>query len=315
MNPETTSHPPDHEIVNADAVEEPSASALCAREVLTIGLLVVAADITIYRGHGFAGIAALLALGPALLFIGSPRPKVVWVSGLIFGLLCLLACRLVWYGSTLQVSAGLVLLVAFAASLIGLPPGFVPLSLFASQILPAGYRAYVHYWRTLQRTGPRIPRANWLNIALPLAALVTFSMLFVLANPDVVTFLGRRVEWLLETIRDWIVDITLKPTEVLFWLAVAWIAAGLLRPIVDRALLDRETGAEFSFKPSPAPLYIACRNTLVTVIALFAFYLIFEFKTLWFRDIPEGFYYAGYAHEGAAWLTVALALATLIVSC
>jgi hypothetical protein len=29
---------------------------------------------------------------------------------------------------------------------------------------------------------------------------------------------------------------------------------------------------------------------------------------------PKGFYYAGYAHEGAAWLTVALALATVTLS-
>ncbi|MGE3780477.1 MAG: DUF4153 domain-containing protein, partial [Pirellulaceae bacterium] len=45
-----------------------------------------------------------------------------------------------------------------------------------------------------------------------------------------------------------------------------------------------------------------------------AAYLLFEFKTLWGRVFPPGFYYSGYAHEGAAWLTVALLLATLILS-
>ena len=53
---------------------------------------------------------------------------------------------------------------------------------------------------------------------------------------------------------------------------------------------------------------------LWAVIGLFAAYLVFEFQTLWFREFPKGFYYAGYAHEGAAWLTVALALATLVLS-
>ena len=47
---------------------------------------------------------------------------------------------------------------------------------------------------------------------------------------------------------------------------------------------------------------------------MFAAYLVFEFSTLWCRVFPEGFYYSGYAHEGAAWLTVALALSTLILS-
>ncbi len=50
------------------------------------------------------------------------------------------------------------------------------------------------------------------------------------------------------------------------------------------------------------------------MIALFAVYLVFEFNTLWFREFPKGFYYSGYAHEGAAWLTAALALATLMLS-
>ena len=35
---------------------------------------------------------------------------------------------------------------------------------------------------------------------------------------------------------------------------------------------------------------------------------------MWRRDFPAGFYYAGYAHQGAAWLTFALALATGLLS-
>jgi hypothetical protein len=63
-----------------------------------------------------------------------------------------------------------------------------------------------------------------------------------------------------------------------------------------------------------APLYAPLRNMLAAVSVLFAVYLVFEFWTLWFRTFPKGFYYAGYAHEGAAWLTTALALATLLLS-
>jgi hypothetical protein len=285
-----------------------------AREAVAIVLMVAWADITLYRGHGFTGVAAMLALAPLLLLSGSPRARFDLVSGLLLGMLWLLAYRLVWCGSLLQVAAGAVLLLAFSASLVGLPPGLVPLSLFASQILPAGYRAFVHYWKTLQNRGPKIPKTRWLNVALPLAAFVAFSMLFVLANPDVVTFLGRKTELFLQTLRNWIVNITLRPTEVIFWFAVAWIAAGLLRPIVDAALLRRDEQGDRPGKAAPAPLYIAARNTLITVILLFACYLVFEFKTLWFREFPEGFYYAGYAHEGAAWLTVALALATFVLS-
>lgn len=35
---------------------------------------------------------------------------------------------------------------------------------------------------------------------------------------------------------------------------------------------------------------------------------------MWFRPFPTGFHYSGYAHEGAFWLTVALAMATITLS-
>jgi hypothetical protein len=61
-------------------------------------------------------------------------------------------------------------------------------------------------------------------------------------------------------------------------------------------------------------IFTAFQNTLLCLIALFGTYLVFEFVTLWRRDFPDGFYYAGYAHQGAAWLTIALAIATGLLS-
>ena len=113
----------------------------------------------------------------------------------------------------------------------------------------------------------------------------------------------------------------LLPTwvEVLVWIAAAWVTAGLLRPILTRSLLVPFSSAaprasDEASTPAAAGLYAAVRNTLAAVIALFAIYLLFEFKTLWFRVFPPGFHYSGYAHEGAAWLTAALALATVALS-
>ncbi|MBU4270719.1 MAG: hypothetical protein KKE86_14550 [Planctomycetes bacterium] len=45
------------------------------RELLVIVLLVVLCDLTIYRGHGFAGYALLMAAAPLLLAVGAPRPR------------------------------------------------------------------------------------------------------------------------------------------------------------------------------------------------------------------------------------------------
>ncbi|HEX5105986.1 MAG TPA: DUF4153 domain-containing protein, partial [Pirellulaceae bacterium] len=103
------------------------------------------------------------------------------------------------------------------------------------------------------------------------------------------------------------------------WLLAAYISIGLIRPLLGppRAPATPTTEsseAEFLERPEAAPLYVPIRNLLLAVIGLFAVYLVFEFRTLWFREFPQGFYYSGYAHEGAAWLTAALALATLVLS-
>ncbi|MCI0360047.1 MAG: DUF4173 domain-containing protein [Planctomycetaceae bacterium] len=128
----------------------------------------------------------------------------------------------------------------------------------------------------------------------------------------------KHADRLLQLLSEWVEGISKNWREVGFWLLVGYIAIGLLRPIIRRSITDRVASA-FAVdaeivEPGEAPLYAPIRNMLWAVIVLFAAYLVFEFRTLWFREFPKGFYYSGYAHEGAAWLTVALALATLVLS-
>jgi hypothetical protein len=141
---------------------------------------------------------------------------------------------------------------------------------------------------------------------------VLFSTLFVLANPDLVAMLGENFSRLLDSLWDRLARFAPGPLQLLFWLAVLWVGVGLLRPVMAVAVEapPRIGGA----KTSAATLYPAFRNTLIVAILVFAAYLIFEFQTLWFRAFPPGFHYSGYAHEGAAWLTIALALATVVLS-
>ena len=282
-------------------------------------MLVALCDLTIYRGHGFAGYALLFIAAPLLLARGSYRPHFGAGFWLLSLLLAALAAKMIWCGSALLVCLGFFLLVAFAMSLCGLCPYVLEVFVFASQTILGGYAGLIQYVRSLRRASVPVARVRWLNVLLPLATCVVFSLLFILANPDLLTAFGERVELLLNALRDWIIDFSPRPAEFVFWLAVLWIAVGLLRPVF-RTSLPNTTWAEVQLvegpaeKPAPVFVYSAFRNTLLTVIVLFAAYLIFEFKTLWFRVFPPGFYYSGYAHQGAAWLTVALALATVILS-
>ncbi|MFQ5732920.1 MAG: DUF4173 domain-containing protein, partial [Planctomycetaceae bacterium] len=200
-----------------------------------------------------------------------------------------------------------------AMALAGQRPYVLEGLAFVSQTLAAGYVGMGRQWRAVKATSPAVSRTGFLAVVLPAGALAAFGLLFVLANPDLAATFGERVAELALHVREWLEAFAPGPLEILFWFAVAWIAVGALRPFTSRAALletvDDETGRQES-----SPLYAAFRNTLFAVIALFAAYLVFEFQTLWFREFPKGFYYSGYAHEGAFWLTVALALTTVILS-
>jgi hypothetical protein len=283
-------------------------------ELVAILVTVFLADATIYRGHGYTGLAAFFIGALGLLYAGKKLRQIhrpLWIVG---GLLTLLAAHLLWYGSPLQVVVGFVLVVAFATALDGQDPFLLAVLTMGSQAIGAGFRAFAEYTITLHRVSPRLQRPGILNIILPALAFLVFSALFVLANPDAVSFVGRQVEAFLTQASEWFIRMALRPTEPLFWMGVALVMAGLLRPISRLSSMPFFASAVADDKPAAAPLYSAFRNTLATAIGLFAIYLAYEFHTLWTRDFPEGFYYAGYAHEGAAWLTVALALATLILS-
>jgi hypothetical protein len=213
----------------------------------------------------------------------------------------------------LQGIVGFAWLMAYATALDGRQPYVFVVIAIAAQSIVAGGRALWEHLVSLRPAGVDVRRHRLMSVGLPVLAFVVFSTLFILANPDAVTFVWRLFE-LLRQWSEWFIRTVLQPTEALFWIAVAWLTAGLLQPMLP--LLSKKLGVEGEVdnQPAEASLFFAFRNTLGTVIVLFTVYLAYEFYSLWNRNFPAGFYFAGYAHEGAAWLTVALALATLTLS-
>ena len=63
----------------------------------------------------------------------------------------------------------------------------------------------------------------------------------------------------MNTLRDWIIHFAPSWQEMLFWLAVLWIAVGLLRPVVTRAVLGENATAQRTVEkprePRRAALY------------------------------------------------------------
>src|SRR5690606_958657 len=123
--------------------------------------------------------------------------------------------------------------------------------------------------------------------------------IFVLANPDLVTLVSRRLEVVVQSLRRWLAGFSFW--EVVFWVLSLWMSVGLIRPYVGRDRLTASTDdPRGPQQPIAAvPLYEAFRNTLLAVIGLFAVYLVFEFYTLWLRGFPREFFYSGRVHKYA----------------
>jgi hypothetical protein len=304
----------------AETPDEPADEPpLPLRWVELIGALclVVLCDVTIYRGGGFAGYALLFSVGPMLLWLSSHRRyggPAVWIVAAMFAAL---AGKLAWCGSGPLVAIGFALIVAFSMAIAGYCPYVLEAFFFASRTLYSGYMAIVDYGRRVNSLGPVVPKSSWISVALPALAFLAFGWIFILANPDLSNWFGEEFERVFKALQTWVVELSPDPLEIGFWLVVLWIVGGLVRPTIDRAFAASSSNGsqqKVNAPPTDAFLYAAFRNTLITVIVLFALYLVFEFQTLWFREFKPGFYFSGYAHEGAAWLTAALALATVLLS-
>ena len=302
-------------LLSASGPQQPPRVRL--RELVALSLMVVLADFTLFRAAGFAGYAAFMIGATVLLVFGtarfSERKGTLAAGVLIVGpMLAALAIRLLWCGSWLGVVCGSVLIVCFAMALNGRVPYLSHAIEFAAQTIPAGHRGLNLYFRLLSGVKVRRSEGGRMSLLLPLVICSAFALLFVLANPDLLGAISSSLSVVFSAAQEWLVDFSPQLTEVLFWGCTIWITVGLLRP---QSALDGDVTEEREQTPyGPAPMYEAFRNSLIAVVGLFAVYLVFEFQTLWFREFPKGFHYSGYAHEGAAWLTVALGLATLLLS-
>jgi len=293
------------------------------REPMAAVLVAILFNWTIYHGEGFAGVGAFLVGSALLMWCGSARRCWRISTSIVTVLLLCIATRLVWYGDGLVTTCGLWLIVALAMTFAGEIPYIPDLFTWWVQMLPAGIVSSIASSSSIvqtERSGSRMPALRSIAaILLPVLAVAVFGSIFVKANPDLAEWFHSNWQHFLDTIWERFADWLPSTLQVFLWIFVGLVTLGLLRPLIRGSLTKslEEYEAQPRKTDSPvaaAPLWSAYRNTLIAVSILFVTYLVFEFRTLWGRNFPQGFYYAGYAHEGAAWLTIALALATVVLS-
>lgn len=311
--------PPVVSLDNQPAVRPLSRTWFANRRLGPLGLLsllgmVAAADYCLYQGAGgLSGWAAFLPAAAVCLGVGVGRCRLVAIAVGMFVLLLVTALRMVWQGNGGLIAAGIVQLAALTMALHGRHPWIDNLLLYLASLVPKGVVALP--MAVLSSTGVSnlVTGQRLLNYGMPAAVCCSFIALFVYANPAAIAWCSELIDSALEGMWVWVLSVPVP--QLLLWGMVIVLGLGAMTPVWSKwQLTHRRSVRVLESEPIVSKWYVPSRNLLWGVIATFAVYLICEFATLWFRDFPEGFYYSGYAHQGAAWLTLALLLTTLVLS-
>ncbi|TWU56785.1 hypothetical protein Poly51_27020 [Rubripirellula tenax] len=283
------------------------------REVVAAGIWTFLADVLIFRCEGFTGPALFLAAVPILFFGLFPKMLRRTSAKWTICFLAVVVARLIWSGSGLTIFSGIVLVIAISMVAAGSVPLVLEGIVLASRAFFDGALSLgrFHLSKHLGRGG-KLPSGS-LSVLLPMVAAGVFGSIFVFANPDLLDRVSKNLFDLGSHLVNWLTGFSVW--EIPFCITALLVGVGLMRPALPMIRFGSLGTSDATVRSSShSQWYSAFRNTLVTVIGLFVAYLGFEWMTLWKREFPAGFYYAGYAHQGAAWLTFALALATGMLS-
>ena len=278
-------------------------------DISSIFAWVLATDLLLYHSGGYAAWGVFVLIAATVMLLARRRLGAVPYTLTVCALMMACSVRLAWCGSIPSVLSAVGLIIALSMCINGTPPYLPDLIRYCLHVLVGSGFRLSQFSFSGSRNALSTPRAQF-AVLLPLIVVAAFSIIFIRANPDVYHWIDFQLRNALQTAGRWLSN--LDPKQWVFWMISGWIAIGLFYPAADYLFHSFVQPAAPAAAPSVN--YVAVRNMMISVVLLFAVYLAFEFATLWFREFPKGFYYAGYAHEGAFWLTVALALSTLILS-
>lgn len=290
------------------------AKPLRPRELAAVAALVVLTDVVLFAGNhahtGGLGLALFFVAVPAVAFAAArvrPSPQRLGARfAIASALLVLAALRSAWSPTIGSVLSGFGLLLAFVVSQRVGRVHVPEVALSALRALPAlpSRIASVARGASLLVGRSRFGRSVVLPVAVPVALCLLFVGVFGLANPVVAHALDVALHALSHVLAF--------PSfaRIVVWALAAIGGAALLRPAIVRAR-GREA-ADTTSVAGDLQLLVA-RNALVALNVLFAAYHALDAAYLWAGSPPPGTTTQAYAHQGAFWLTVALAMLTAVV--
>lgn len=274
-----------------------------ALELAAAVAVAVTVDVALYDGAGGYGLALFFGALPALALLVARGRRWSLATAVTAALVVMVAARCALAPNAPTVFAGVALLLAFGATLhmraslfdvlLSAPLAFAPSNLGA---FGAGLS------RAAKRV--RLSREVVVPIAVPVALVGVFALVFAAANPVVARIFDRAVHAF-----DRFVTLPTFPRVLLAVFALA-AAPALLRPGARRVRV--QLAAARDGEATAISLGVA-RNALVGLNVLFFLYNALDATSLVTRRPPAGVDLQTYAHQGTAWLTVALLLTTVVL--
>lgn len=290
-----------------------------ALEVVAVLAGVFCVDFFCYQGAypagrhyilGPAGWAAFFAVMPLIFCIGSrnctrPVLRILLVAGIWLAAMKIWACA-----SLPAVISATVLLLLLGAEGTGAKFRVLDLLRYGCTSLTDGGKRILQYCGSLRHAGKSLTGVKFAAILIPLAAVLVFGGIFIMANPLLQEYFRSAMLRLQE-------GFTYLPplSEIALWCVAGWLLAGLLLPRMFKDLADFFPPRQEDDSPKRSDSYPIALNTLIAVCVLFAANLVFEFLSVFCISRPESFDYGTYCHAGAAWITFALCLTTVVQAC
>jgi hypothetical protein len=287
----------------------PKPAPFRVRELAAVLAVVVAGDVALFSSKGAAsggfGLGVLFVALPIVIAIAARAKRISATVGIVSGLLAAVAVRSVFEPTALTTLAGLALVFVLTYVLRArraFVPEMIATALYAIGKLPSRIGAAFAGVKKITSKS-KLGSISVLPIVVPLALCGAFIGVFALANPIVAHGVG--VAW------TFVAGFGLPgPERVLAWLVFTVLAISLLRPALR--LAQGSEAAEPKGDATKTSLLVS-RNALVGLNVLFLAYNALDAAYLWSGHAPAGLSTQKYAHEGAFWLTLALAMLTAVV--
>lgn len=279
------------------------------RELIAILAIVALADVALLDADGPAaggfGLAAFLGILPVVIWLSARAwHRSARLSTIVAGL-TLVVVRTAVDPTVLTATLGLVLCGALAVALRRPRSLRARLARSIGRTLLAYPNRVAATWGALRRVSAGLPLRHLPARALVVPALVsaTFVALFGLANPVVADGLATLADALRSGL--WLPG----PGRVFVWVIALAAGIAVVRPSVALIARPQEKTELTATRASR----LTAQNTLVAVNVVFLAYNAVEARYLFSGWLPEGMTTQTYAHQGALWLTVALAALTVVV--